>query len=335
MKIKNKTLNLEQRALRVDVVKAFLRYLEFEVEMTPVLKAKHGLDRLLALPERPDLQAYTPPDIAAKCRALLSKFEEENWGADEAGEQPPPSEDEEPADIPSPRSPSALRNLGAENIRLPPPSHPIWGNQGIMHGVALKQGPKTVYSLDPRYLDKKRDAKVFGHNGLEPGAWWPYQKLAHYHGAHGAPIRGITGTTASGAYSIVTSGSSGTYDHLDQDFGDKLFYSADNSHDNTNPNTVVFVSNATKSLHKSLETGKPVRVLRSSGGKKKYTPKVGIRYDGLYRVHLVRRETNSKGGLYEQFELHRLPGQRSLDEIQATVPSREQQDAFNKIKSGY
>lgn len=204
-----------------------------------------------------------------------------------------------------------------------------------MHGVALKRGPKTVYCLDPRYLDKKRDAKVFGHNEFEPGAWWPYQKLAHYHGAHGASVRGITGTATSGAYSIVTSGSSGTYDDMDKDFGDTLYYSADNSHDNTDPNLIAYTSNATQSLHKSLETGTPVRVLRSSGGEKAYTPQLGIRYDGLYQVCDLRRETNSKGGLYEQFELRRLPGQRSLDDIQAKVPSREQREAFSKIKSGY
>lgn len=305
--------------------------------MTPALKEKHKFDQLLALPERPNLQPHAPPEIATTCRRLLEKYNEENWGADEAslGQQQPSEDEDGSAAIPTQASSSMLQSLGAENVRLPPASHPIWGTQGIMHGLALKRGPRKVHCLDERYLDKKREFKVFGHNGLEPGAWWPYQKLAHYHGAHGAPIKGISGNAASGAYSIVTSGSSGTYDDMDRDFGDKLYYSADNSHDNTDPNNVAFTSNATRSLHKSLETGRPVRVLRSSGGKKKYTPKLGIRYDGLYRVSRVRRETNSMGGLYEQFELDRLPGQRSLDEIQAAVPSREQQDDFNKIKNGY
>lgn len=203
-----------------------------------------------------------------------------------------------------------------------------------MHCLALKPGNKITYIIDPRYGHRKRYPKVFGHNGIEPGMWWPYQMLAHFWGAHGSPMSGITGDPKQGAFSIVISGSS-SYSSMDQDFGDQLYYSADNSQDNANPNRILYTSSRTESLHASLKTGRPVRVLRSSGGKKAYTPKAGIRYDGLYRVSAVREVTNKLGGLYAQFELIRLPGQRSLDEINRTVPSKQQQADFAKIKNKY
>lgn len=325
----------EDLTYRIEVVKSFLRYLEFEVEMTPTIKQTYNLDKVLEAVEHEDFRNHVPADITATCRRLLAMYNEENWdqehmqadiGADvEAQAASPTSRTSTPAhDAPE-----------TANMRLPAPDHPIWGLNGIMHGLALSPSTRSrMYVVDPRYAHKRKNAKVFGHNEFEPGMWWPYQKLAHFYGAHGAHIQGITGDPMQGAYSIVTSGSS-SYGDMDQDFGERLLYSADNSHDNKDPNNIVYTSSRTKSLHKSMETGKPVRVLRSSGGKKAYTPEVGIRYDGLYRVAAVHRVKNEHGGLYEQFELIRLPDQRSLDDIQRNVPSKKQQDDFAKIKNGY
>ncbi|KAK3321764.1 PUA-like domain-containing protein [Apodospora peruviana] len=345
--IKNKSkITSEHYELRYEAVKAFLHWLLYDVQVTPALRHQYRLDKNLALPNNEIFRDIAPLEIATMAAAILERFNDENWGAD-AGAGPV-TDTEEAADIIMPSTPIApetpttagtgasndLRALVADNILLPPPSHPIWGIRGIMHGITLKQARTAVYCLDPRYVHEKRNPKVFGHNGLTPGDWWPFQRVAHFHGAHGAPVRGITGSATEGAYSIVTSGGS-TYEDLDQDFGDKLFYSADSSRDNTDRNNIAFTSNATMSLHKSLTSGRPVRVLRNSGGKKAYTPKKGIRYDGLYRVHAVKRRTNAKGGLYEQFELKRLSGQRSLDDINAKVPSPEQLALFARIKNGY
>ncbi|KAM7182583.1 PUA-like domain containing protein [Naviculisporaceae sp. PSN 640] len=333
----------EDLTSRIEIVKSFLRYLEFEVEMTPKIKETYQLHQVLRLVEQEDFRDVAPADIAATCLRLLAMYEEENWGEDQTEAQQPQTamgEDYLEAQAASGSEPSTRRRStpasapATANMTLPPPDHPIWGLNGIMHCLALSPSTRRNYVIDPRYAHKKRNAKVFGHNGLEPGIWWPYQKLAHFHGAHGAPIQGITGDPTLGAYSIVTSGSSG-YDAMDQDFGDTLFYSADNSHDNTDPNNIAYTSNRTRSLHTSLSSGRPVRVLRSSGGKKAYTPRAGIRYDGLYRVVAVRQVLNKKGGLYEQFELRRLPNQRSLDDIQRSVPSRQQEKDFAKIKNGY
>ncbi|KAM7188663.1 E3 ubiquitin-protein ligase UHRF1 [Rhypophila sp. PSN 637] len=341
VKLKNRSKDITPETLtdRVEAVKSFLRYLEYEVEMTPAIKAKLQLDQVLAAPERPDLSPTAPPDIAAECRRLLEKYDDENWGADDVPDDPPAAHGE-PDTSPTPSTAGTAAPTAGTTapdrhttpMPLPDEAHPIWGLEGIMHAWALKPGNIRQYVADPRYTYKKGNPKVYGHNGFEPGDWWPLQKVAHFWGCHGAPIRGISGGD-EGAYSIVSSGAS-TYDALDQDFGDRLLYSADNSHDNTDPNRVTYTSNMTKTLHKSIATGKPVRVLRSAGGKKAYTPACGIRYDGLYRVTQVREVLNNQGGLYEQFELRRLPNQRSLEKIRR-IPTQEQQMAYTRMKDGY
>ncbi|KAK0625089.1 PUA-like domain-containing protein [Bombardia bombarda] len=318
---------------RIRDVRAFLWHLEFEVEMSPALKNHTKLDQNLALVQHDkfkDAKDYIPADIFANLARLLQKFESERWGADEDNNR-------EIEEVSSTTRSSTSSNLPiTRSIRLPPVDHPIWGINGIMHGLALTSSTRTVVYLDPRYISEKRSAKVHGHNGLKPGDWWPFQRAAHFHGAHGAPVRGITGSPEYGAYSIVTSGSS-TYEKLDEDKGETLYYSADNSHDNTSTVSILTTSNATKSLHKSYQNRQPVRVLRNSGSGnhyRAYAPSCGIRYDGLYRVVNVRRKHNRRGGLYEQFELQRLDNQVDFQQV-LQYPKAEQIADYEKIKDSY
>jgi hypothetical protein len=75
----------------------------------------------------------------------------------------------------------------------PPPDHPIWGTGGIMHRLLLIiDGEKKSYIVDPRYL--KRIAKVYGHNGLQVGAWFALRWLALLYGAHNKAMDGIAGS---------------------------------------------------------------------------------------------------------------------------------------------
>jgi hypothetical protein len=144
-------------------------------------------------------------------------------------------------------------------------------------------------------------------------------------------MAGITGDKERGAISIVVS--SGAYADMDRDLGNTIYYSGDSSHDNVDPKNIVHTSPATQSLHKSITTQRPVRVLRSNH-KDHHGPPVGIRYDGLYKVVSVRHCTNQKGGLYEQFKLERLPDQKSLAECQK-FPTAAQRADYAKIKNGY
>jgi len=343
-----KQSELQQRKRDVTL---FLNYLLYVIDPAPYLKSKYSLDQLLKYLQA-DLIKADMPEITELATAALRRLEDENWGADStATNEIGLDEEEVTVDAPSTSGPSpgmtrnnAARSSGSTStstattaVRLPPSNDPIWGEDGMMRGIVLTEGARRNYVLDPRpeFLSRKRNARVIGHNGLVPGDWWPLQKVAFYHGAHGAPVRGITGSATEGAYSIVTSGSSATYDKLDEDHGDTLLYSADNSHSNTDRTRLAPITNATHSLHKSLENGQPVRVLRSSGGRHRaYTPTFGIRYDGLYRVVKVRNKQNDHKGLYEQFELRRLPGQGALADI-ATIPTADQIRAYHKMKEGY
>lgn len=316
-------------------LRTFLPWLGTEVQMTPTLRDRTQIHRALEILSDP---AYHVPDEFSRlAQSIYSHFAADNWGAtstlDGDGDG-----DESSTTAPKPASTGGSKSIAAitnavATMRLPPASHPIWGTQGIMHGVALQPGRRISYVLDHRYLSSKRDAKVFGHNGLTPGAWWPLQIVALFNGAHGARIRGISGDVELGTWSVVISG--GAYDDLDSDFGDEVWYSGDGSHDNEDRERIVHVSNATRSLHTSLATGKPVRVLRSGKGKTAFAPSVGIRYDGLYRVVATRQQKNARGGLYEQFRLERVPGQPLLDDIRMSVPTARQRHDFNRIGEKY
>lgn len=178
-------------------------------------------------------------------------------------------------------------------------------------------------------------------------------------------MRGISGTPDEGAYSIVVSGSSAAYSGLDEDHGATLYYSAENSHRSRDASgaTVAALAAAsadTRSLQRSLLTGRPVRVLRSRGFRASrrgpsqnqnqnqngstpasvsaavsWTPSLGVRYDGLYRVVEQREATNAHGGRYLQFRLRRVPGQRPLRDICDSVPSAEQEADERRIRDGY
>jgi hypothetical protein len=77
-------------------------------------------------------------------------------------------------------------------------SKPTLTSLAVMHGVLMKRGNRISYCRDTRY--PARSARVFGHNGIEIGTWWPRQLVALFNGAHGAMIGGISGNEQHGAY---------------------------------------------------------------------------------------------------------------------------------------
>lgn len=349
----SKKLSKEEIQGYIKNMRAYLLHLLHEVEPKPEFK-KLGLDKALAFylpPEFPPTLARVAPDLSILARQVLEKYESEDWGKDFTTHQGEESEAEDLGSAVATTSTTG-RNLSGsrpstktvtEDIPLPPVSHPIWGLQGIMHGVARKttKTGRVVPVLDPRYLSEKCNAKAFGHNGHKPGAWWAYMMAALFHGVHGSPQHGITGHAKFGAYSIVVSANS-VYRDLNEDKGTELWYSADKSTENANP-TRIETSPETRSLEMSLENGKPVRVLRKAGNTSDARhspiyPTVGIRYDGLYKVVDQEIDTNKHGGAFKKFQLVRLPDSDnagvSWEEVQR-YPTREQIRQFDKIKDGY
>lgn len=140
-------------------------------------------------------------------------------------------------------------------------------------------------------------------------------------------MSGISGNIVEGAYSIVVSG---MYDDLDKDEGHRIYYSGSNSIENTSYEPTT--SNQTKALERSVTTGRPIRVFRTSQGKWRLSPRAGIRYDGLYVVVGMSLATNMKGGRYKRFSLDRLQDQ---DDILVNEPCQRLINLFNRVQDGY
>lgn len=230
-----------------------------------------------------------------------------------------------------------------------PIDHPIYGLDGIMHHMmwrkAIRDGYPNSYKIDPDYA--KKPCTVFGHNGLAIGDCWPKMMCALRDGAHGTfPIQspgpqtlylftnefsgdwrsGIHGSPTFGAYSILITQ---TYEEFDDDTGNMIWYSqvhADGS------KKADLHKKGSKALLKSIETGKPVRVLRKQGGKWSGCPSMGARYDGIYRVVEHDEGSNDKGDKFARFKLVRLAGQ---DEIREERPTEKEKELFVKEKLGY
>jgi SAD/SRA domain len=254
--------------------------------------------------------------------SLCKKWESENWGkgAEATDSDTDDTEDEPPAT--SRVTPRSENNITL--MRRAPRNHRIYGVDGIMRGIIIKQGKTRAYCLDTNW--PKKDARVYGHNGLQVGDWWPLQIAALRDGAHGARMGGIAGDEGHGAYSIVVSGQ---YSELDQDYGTTLYYSGSGSSDNTKntpPDT-----RASRCLASSIRTGNLVRVLRAAGGSGS-APAIGIRYDGLYRVVEKKTLTNKHNGAYWQFKLVRQDDQPPMNFVHPT-PSEQQSTEY--IKAGY
>ncbi|KAH8675276.1 PUA-like domain-containing protein [Xylariales sp. PMI_506] len=315
----------EENTRRLKDARAHLAWMSSEIEMTPTIRDKTRIKLLLDL-ILDDSTIHFPEDIEGMARDLYYKWTAEEWGIDRVTDG-----DVDAEDMPIG---GTAQDVTLTQVALPSPGDPLYGSQGIMHGILVVRSDMTrrkVYRFNPHV--PRTPANVFGHNGIPVGAWFAFQIVAHQRGAHGSSSGGIHGTLAAGAYSIVTSSA---YKDLDRDEGDILYYSGSNSHDNSDPNRPAPSSNMTKALRVSYLRGKPVRVLRSAGaniakGWNKYSPSCGIRYDGLYQITETLLPKNPKGGLYEQFKLVRLQGQPSLAQICESVPSWEQIAAFRSL----
>lgn len=263
-----------------------------------------------ALRELSNPRNRLPEDLVEEASRILNVFEQRTENA------PPPSQTALPAT--------------PEN-GLPPSDHPIWGDQGIMHGVLMRRNAsgRCSYTLDERF--PRHDGHVYGHNGLQPGDWFAMQMCACFRGAHDQPQRGIAGDKHRGAYSIVVSG--GSYGETDVDEGDVLYYSAQGASKKNASSQADVVGN--QALMASWRTRRPVRVLRGHKGSRLWAPPLGYRYDGLYKVVGWKERMNKEGGIYKRFKLVREPGQASLEEIMRASPTAQQLADHRLIKDGY
>jgi hypothetical protein len=250
-----------------------------------------------------------------------------------ASEEEDDDEDEDEEDTPKPkRARRRVRTAGAtdiKEIKAALDDHPIFGLNGIMHHMILGTGEKHHLRINPDYMPFKKSAKVFGHNGLQIGQCWPYQLTVLRDGGHGSSQGGIAGDPEQGAWSIVVG--SKIYEDVDEDSGDGIWYSAPWGND-TKKEKADRDNKGAKCLFRSIETNEPVRVFRKAEGKAKDAPRMGLRYDGLYKVVKATEGKNAKGGIFAKFFLVRAKGQAPID---VNKPTAAQMAEYAKIKDGY
>lgn len=179
---------------------------------------------LLAILNRGMRKTSYPPHAVEAAQAAFNRFEADRWGA---ANEDVLSETEASAGESARRG--GFRNTTTPppqdlgQYRFPPENHPIYGRDGIMKGTIVNRGGRSISTklcktspsapsetclltiIAPKYLT--RNTKVFGHNGLEVGTWWPRQICALRDGAHGSMNGGIHASKTQGAFSVVIAGS--------------------------------------------------------------------------------------------------------------------------------
>lgn len=198
------TYNVQTKAW-LDRIDGLLSLHEYDFEISPKLRDEAAIDTYLKL-MFDDERFHFPQEIQNRAKALYEAYEACNWtSAIELNEND--SEGFDIDDISAARLNKAIPSAvpyGNVTIKQPPHNDPVWGLNGIMHGVLPRFGKIKTVALDRRF--EKRSANVFGHNGLQPGDWFPNQMVTLFHGGHGARQGGICGKNGVGAYSVVVSG---------------------------------------------------------------------------------------------------------------------------------
>ncbi|USW55771.1 Putative PUA-like superfamily, SRA-YDG superfamily protein [Septoria linicola] len=223
-------------------------------------------------------------------------------------------------------------------FKFPKSNHSFWGYIGAFYGLALKKGPTTdKYNacFDPRYVSDRLSPNFTGHNGIEPGQWFPSQLCAAWNGAHGESIVGMhyaDGTLKSVIISKKVND--------EQQGGNVVWYSGP---DVTHIHQLEKIASATQRSHDETLV---VRVLRAEDSGDN-APVKGYRYDGLYYVGEVEERDvgDDKPGRRIWFRLERVgedgdgwpsDEQCSLTECKLRAGSEQQQLAlFDKYKEGF
>lgn len=178
-------LDEEQNVRRFAYLRAALIWMDSELQMTPNIKRNSKLERTIKFMFAHD-EFHFPEDIRDKAKELFERWESENWGNDsvqDEAQQPHDEDDEQPLTPVTPPTTThgsssaagANTELETTQVALPSQNDPLFGARGIMHGVLLLRGEggRKKYQLNPRV--PKQQAQVFGHNGIEVGAWFALQ----------------------------------------------------------------------------------------------------------------------------------------------------------------
>ncbi|KAG0708893.1 PUA-like domain-containing protein [Suillus ampliporus] len=196
-------------------------------------------------------------------------------------------------------------------------------DRGVPEPITIKRSKK----LKVGQVKSKRtyDPHMYGHiPDVEVGTWWATREDCSNASVHGPWVSGIA-PGPDGAYSIALSGG---YDD-DVDEGYAFTFTGSGGRDLRGTKTAPknlrtapqssdqsFEDRNNAALQRSVDTRKPVRVIRGFKGrdKSKYAPSEGYRYDGLYLVKKawIEKGLNKGGFLVCKFAFVRLPGQADI-----------------------
>ncbi|OCT97842.1 E3 ubiquitin-protein ligase UHRF2 [Xenopus laevis] len=160
--------------------------------------------------------------------------------------------------------------------------------------------------------------------GVPVGATWKFRVQVSEAGVHRPHVGGIHGRSNDGSYSLVLAG--GFEDEVDR--GDEFTYTGSGGRDLSGNKRIgehsfdqtlthmnrALALNCDAALNdkdgaesKNWRAGKPVRVVRSSKGRRisKYAPEDGNRYDGIYKVVKYWPEIGKCGFLVWRYLLRR------------------------------
>ena len=160
--------------------------------------------------------------------------------------------------------------------------------------------------------------RIFGEvKGIEAGTEFASRAELAASGIHKPTQAGISGSTSSGADSIVVSGG---YED-DEDYGDYLIYGGQVSNDLNTKRQIADaeLDRGNLALVVSYNRGLPVRVTRGLGSKRRT-----YRYDGLYLVERWWADRGRSGFKIYCFAL------RKIDDKPISTPAGELPYPFNR-----
>ena len=178
-------------------------------------------------------------------------------------------------------------------------------------------------------------SQTFGHiPQVAVGSWWRFRVQASEAGVHAPLVAGIHGSQSLGVYSLVFA----ALNPHDVDLGDEIYYTVNTPGSVRKRSGSKSVSQCDQKLQRDAlalarncpvpineqygasahgpdrdlwKQGLPIRVLRSGNSRipkhkrSRYLPKIGVRYDGLYKVQSYWPEAATNGHRVWRFLLRR------------------------------
>ena len=204
MSNRQRSIDAEEKQAVFNILKSFNSLGTFSAEMDKKLNIRSVLLNILGETSHAVCPYEYPEPLQRNASIILNRLDIE-LGAEEALEQSKPSPELGALTATKRRRKTTIQTPSSELSRLAV-EDPTFKH--IMRGIQIGGDARSTYKLDTKYLTPPRNFRIFGHNGLEVGDWWPLQLCALRDGAHGSAQGGIAGSAITGAYSIIVSSTS-------------------------------------------------------------------------------------------------------------------------------